>query len=627
MKLLLVGPTLEDNLSLRYLAGSLQNAGEEVNIASFNTKSDTPAVLRAADLHDAVGLSISFQARAREFLALAEALKTRCPDRLILAGGHYASCAAEELLTHHPAIDIIVIHEGEQTIVELIKSRMNRNRLQDIAGIVFRSDNGEIVRTRQREVIEDLDTLSFPDRSGPVHLFAGVPTAYLMGSRGCVSNCDYCCISSLHRMGGGKRFRQRDPEHIADEMAELYHHRGYRHFIFHDDNFLVPSELANHRRLNALERAWKDRGLENIGLTLKCRPPDASRDVLAQLREMGLLRVFLGVESASQEGLRSIGRRQCVAHSERTIETCKDLDISAQYTIMAFHPDATLATLQADLQFLRQHIDHAINVAHTELYAKTPLEQRMIREGRAIGNYLSRCYRITDPHADLACDLFCNLFRERAWGMRGLQDSTIGMDHLSAVLGHFYSHSKVPRLRKSIRQWRLEANRDLLELFDEILEIAARPSALKTDLGKLLAPLIAREVRTRKELMARFCELRGELHAFVESQIGVDPVAEQRSKPQRARVRHAAAVALALAVAACGNSGPTKLDHGGIAEAAPMPDARIDQSMFLDAAPKSDARIDHSGIAEAAPMPDARIDHSGIAEAAPMPDARLDLKK
>ena len=65
---------------------------------------------------------------------------------------------------------------------------------------------------------------------------------------------------------------------------------------------------------------------------------------------------------------------------------------------------------------------------------------------------------------------------------------------------------------------------------------------------------------------------------------------------------------LALAAAACSDSGPTKLDHGGIAEAAPMPDARFD----------------HGGIDEAAPMPDARLDHGGIAEAAPMPDARLD---
>ena len=46
----------------------------------------------------------------------------------------------------------------------------------------------------------------------------------------------------------GKRFRQRNLERIADEMAALYHERGSRQFVFHDDNFLVPSEAINHAR-------------------------------------------------------------------------------------------------------------------------------------------------------------------------------------------------------------------------------------------------------------------------------------------------------------------------------------------------------------------------------------------
>jgi anaerobic magnesium-protoporphyrin IX monomethyl ester cyclase len=510
LRILLVGPSLEDNLSLRYLAGALQQAGEEVDIVSFNDAGDTAAVIEAAADYDAVGLSMAFQCRAREFLALAEALKQQLPQLRVIAGGHYASCAAEELLTHHPSIEIVVIHEGERTIVELARAGRH-GQLGDVAGIVYRDEEGRIVRTALREVIEDLDQLSFPDRSGQVHFFAGVPTVYLLGSRGCVSNCDYCCISSLHRMGGGKRFRQRDPERVADEMADLYHRRGYRHFIFHDDNFLVPSVAANHRRLDALERAWKERGLVDIGLTLKCRPPDASAEVLARLKQMGLLRVFLGVESASSEGLHSIGRRQTVEQSERALEICRDLGISSQYTIMTFHPDTTFETLRTDLRFARAHIDHAFNLAHTEIYAKTPLEQRMIKEGRAVGDYLGRFYRIADPRADLACDLFCQLFRERAWGMRGLQDSTIGMDHLSAVLGHFYPHSAVAPLRESIRQWRLEANRDMLELFAEVIDLAAAPSAASTDQKQLLAPLVEREERTRGHLAIR---TRADTHAY-----------------------------------------------------------------------------------------------------------------
>ena len=109
------------------------------------------------------------------------------------------------------------------------------------------------------------------------------------GNRGCVSACDYCCITTLHRMVPGKRFRQRRPEEIAAEMAVLYHERGVRQFVFHDDNFLVPSMEKNLERIELLDRSMRKAGIRNIGLVLKCRPQDVHHEVIRRLREMGLL--------------------------------------------------------------------------------------------------------------------------------------------------------------------------------------------------------------------------------------------------------------------------------------------------------------------------------------------------
>ena len=47
-----------------------------------------------------------------------------------------------------------------------------------------------------------------------------------------------------------------------------------------------------------------------------------------RLRELGLLRVFLGVESATPEGLASIGRRQTVAEAHHALEVCEELGIT-----------------------------------------------------------------------------------------------------------------------------------------------------------------------------------------------------------------------------------------------------------------------------------------------------------
>ena len=275
MRVLLAGPDYEENLSVRYLSASLQNAGHRTTLAPFNSTTDMAVVTNAAQSADIVGLSMCFQARAQEFLGLARRIKSRDPGKLVVAGGHYASCAAEPLLANHPEIDVIVIHEGERTIVEIANAMPDwKRRMPEIAGIAYRS--GAVVRfTAPRRMVEDLDLLPYPDRTGPIRLIAGVATSYMMGSRGCYSNCAYCCITTLHAMAPGKRFHQRAIEPIADEMASLYHERGTRQFIFHDDNFLVPSETLNHARISEFERALRVRGVDTIAFVTRLVDPGA----------------------------------------------------------------------------------------------------------------------------------------------------------------------------------------------------------------------------------------------------------------------------------------------------------------------------------------------------------------
>ena len=85
-----------------------------------------------------------------------------------------------------------------------------------------------------------------------------------MGSRGCYENCAYCCITTLHNLAPGKKFRQRSMDFIADEMAELYREPGTRQFVFHDDNFLAPSVAHNQVRIEGFDKAFKSRGMEDI---------------------------------------------------------------------------------------------------------------------------------------------------------------------------------------------------------------------------------------------------------------------------------------------------------------------------------------------------------------------------
>ncbi len=553
MRVLLVGPEEEENLSIRYLSSSLQAAGHEVDIAPFNCADDMDSVVCAASKVDLVGLSMSFQSRAREYLELARRVKKEHPARPVVAGGHFASCAAKDLLYHHPQIDLIVIHEGEQALVEIADAGSKlHQRQQRIKGIACR-DGNDICFTEPRPVIENLDTLPPPDRRGSVRLLAGVPTANMLGSRGCFGSCDYCCIVTLHKLAPGKHFRQRSIESIADEMASLYNERGIRQFIFHDDNFLVPSVNKNHRRLDALERALANRGVNDIAFAIKCRPHEVDKDIFKKLQEMGLLRLYLGIESGSSTGLSSIGRKQTVADAERALEICEDLGISSQYIIMIFHPDATIDTMRTDLAFMREHIDHPLSFVRVETFAGTPLERRMIEEGRARGSYLARYYHLLDPAADLVCSIAKKNFLKRSWGNDNFMDFAIGMEHLSEIMKHFCKGTKVDALHEQIHTWWLEINRNSLDLLESLVDICASdPHQLHKSTSNKIKDLLEEEAFTHSLFYEQGKRLKRNLEELTLGMVGLRQIGTETIRIQSrygSIARHAAAVMLALCVA------------------------------------------------------------------------------
>ena len=126
MRVLLAGPQYEENLSIRYLSACLLSAGHETVLAAFNSTEDTMSVADAARDAGIAGLSMCFQSRAQEFLRLAQLIKARDPKKLIVAGGHYASCAAEPLLGRGQG-------NGQQPVAELVLDIGRRHPVIDPA--------------------------------------------------------------------------------------------------------------------------------------------------------------------------------------------------------------------------------------------------------------------------------------------------------------------------------------------------------------------------------------------------------------------------------------------------------------------------------------------------------------
>ncbi len=483
---------------------------------------------------------------------------------------------------------------------------------------VARRESGAPTRSELRPALADIDSLPPPDRSGPARLVAGVPTAYVMGSRGCVRRCDYCCITTLHRMAPGPRFRRRTPANIVGELAELYHHRGVRQFVFHDDNFLVPSARQNAERLAELEQAIDAAGMRDIGIVMKCGPQDLDRASLETLKRMGLLRIFMGIESGSQCGLDSIGRRQTTADAERALSLCEEHGVSSQYTMIIFNPEATIESMLADLDFVQRHPAHPLNYCRAELYAGTPLEKRMLEEGRAQGTYMARTYRYRDERVARVWRVGRDLFAGRCWGQDEVLGHSIRLDHQLAVLRHFYDGPEVDTLVRDFAAWQLELNLETAGLFRELVVACGRVEQDDApSLREAVASIRAREVVTRQGHREAICRFRERVSAIVEPVIDYAIARRPRSSPSRIP-RHAMALLVAAGLIGCG--GGQMHPDNGVAEAAPPP---IDEPQPFPGNPPDAGTTDtppyqdDDGVTEMAPEPYREDD--GVAEAAPPP--------
>lgn len=414
----LVGPEVEENLGLRYLASSLHAAGFDAEILRYDRPVHAGRVLAAIEGASEppllVAVSLAFQWRAVDTLGLVVALRARGYPGHVTAGGHFGTFSCREVLADFPEVDTICRNEAEETIVSLARAIETGGDLSAIPGLALRDGGGELVLT-EAPARPDLATLPPPDRRGPPVVCLGHGIAPLVASRGCYGNCAFCCIAAWHAQAKGKlRWRIRPVEDVADEMASLYHDRGIEVFVFHDDDFFVPGRAKALARVEALADAVDARGLGRIATVIKARPNDVDPEVFRAMRDrLGLTRVFVGIETDTLDGLVTLRRAVKPGRNAEALRTLEGLGIYVCFNMLVFDPDARVADLETNLDFMDQHATEPHNFGRVELYAGTPLLARMQAEGRAFGDYAGWDYRLADPWIQRVYDLFLRTFVPR----------------------------------------------------------------------------------------------------------------------------------------------------------------------------------------------------------------------
>lgn len=283
-------------LALYCLKSSLNAAGIASEIREYSINQHLTDLV--ADLFrqqpDVLGLACYIWNR-REVLQLARTLKTVLPDCKIILGGPEATYEAGTLLRDCPWIDYVVMGEGEETMLQLVRAlQTEQAELAKLSGIAWR-DGGRIVEG-VAQVVADLDALPFPYDADDFERLNG-KILYYETSRGCPYSCQYCLSSATQ----GVRFRSF--ANVRPELDEFLR-RNVRQVKLVDRTFNAKPEHYQPiwRYLAAQETAT----LFHFEIAADIlRPEDIS--LLAALPE-GRFQLEIGVQSTNPETLRAIQR-------------------------------------------------------------------------------------------------------------------------------------------------------------------------------------------------------------------------------------------------------------------------------------------------------------------------------
>jgi len=345
---------LDVPLGICYLAAVLEKAGHKINLTDAEAER-----LMIADIAkklekekpDIIGLTCTTPMVASVKKA-AQAFKNIFPEAKIIVGGPHVTAVPEDLLSEK-CIDIAVIGEGEYTIVELVKLIEENKSLKECKGIAFK-ENGKVIRTMPRPLIENIDALPFPSRyllpydrykhSDMIGCKTKKNYTNIMSSRGCPFRCIFC--GSRTTFGGVVRFR--NPKLVVDEIEECYNKLDIGIFGFSDDTLTVKKEHITEICNEILKRKL------NIAWVAQARVNTVDKEILQLMKKAGCEAIHYGYESGSQEILNNIKKGITLRQSIDATRITKEIGLKIHGYFMIGNPGETEETAKQTIKFAKK---------------------------------------------------------------------------------------------------------------------------------------------------------------------------------------------------------------------------------------------------------------------------------
>jgi radical SAM superfamily enzyme YgiQ (UPF0313 family) len=306
----------------------------------------------AGDSADIIGIS-STSFNLPYALVFADKLKKLYPNKIIILGNIGASHRPTEILKNFPCINLIVIGEGEQTIVEVMDILTRGKSLCNVKGIAYKEEN-KIIVTPGRPLIEDLSSLPYPAydklaKSGELS------SASIMTMRGCPFQCTFCSV----RRYWGNCVREYSIDYIIGLIEYLKDNYHISSIEIIDDTFTTRKkrvyEFCKRLKRERLDISW--------GASPKISTLD--EELMQVMASSNCKGIFVGVESGSNRVLKIMRKGHRIEEAICTISKATKYFESILASFMWLLPFETKEEI-IDTIIAREQIKRCGKNVHTE---------------------------------------------------------------------------------------------------------------------------------------------------------------------------------------------------------------------------------------------------------------------
>jgi radical SAM superfamily enzyme YgiQ (UPF0313 family) len=336
-------------LGILYLASHLRsrNFGVEVFDSTFSSWAELSSLLESVE-PAVLGIYANLMTRCSVLRILKLAKQTGWKT---VVGGPEPAAYVEQYLS--AGADVVVIGEGESTMEELLPILRGGflQRLDQVRGIAFLGDDGNVRHTASRQLIPDIDSLPWPSReSVPIerylqtwreHHQAG--SVSLITARGCPYHCRWCSHAVY-----GKTHRRRKPASVVDELEWILQRYGPDMLWIADDVFTI-----HHGWLSEFAGEMSRRG---IRVPFECisRADRINPHVADLLSSLGCFRLWIGSESGSQRVLDAMERGVTLEQVQTAVELCKSRGIQTGMFLMWGYEGEEIEDIEATVEHVKR---------------------------------------------------------------------------------------------------------------------------------------------------------------------------------------------------------------------------------------------------------------------------------